>query len=175
MKTHAIRQELDQARASGPLRQIQIPPCPELLQRLRAAMDQPQPDLNEVARIAAADVAMSATLLRVANSPLHLVAGHVPCTTVGQAMYRLGLDESAALMQASSLDEAEAALLHAYKIEGAKMAGAQMLLGMVYSQKQNAQKAIEAFETYLRDLPDAPNAAQVKEAIARLRKGVKKQ
>jgi HD-like signal output (HDOD) protein len=100
MKTHAIRQELDQARANGPLRQIQIPPCPELLQRLRAAMDQPQPDLNEVARIAAADVAMSATLLRVANSPLHLVAGHVPCTTVGQAMYRLGLDESAALMQA---------------------------------------------------------------------------
>jgi regulator of sirC expression with transglutaminase-like and TPR domain len=55
------------------------------------------------------------------------------------------------------------------------MAGAQMLLGMVYSQKQNVQKAIEAFETYLRDLPDAPNAAQVKEAIARLRKGAKKQ
>jgi cytochrome c-type biogenesis protein CcmH/NrfG len=81
----------------------------------------------------------------------------------------------AALMQTSNLDEAEAALLRAYKIEGAKMAGAQMLLGMVYSQKQNAQKAIEAFETYLRDLPDAPNAAQVKEAIARLRKGVKKQ
>lgn len=81
----------------------------------------------------------------------------------------------AALMQTGSLDEAEAALARAYKIEGAKMAGAQMLLGMVYSQKQNAQKAIEAFETYLRDLPDAPNAAQVKEAIARLRKATKKQ
>ena len=100
MKTHAIRQELDQARANGPLRQIQIPPCPELLQRLRAAMALPQPDMLEVERIAAADVAMSATLLRVANSPLHLVAGHVPCATVGQAMYRLGLDESVALMQA---------------------------------------------------------------------------
>ncbi|WP_343631309.1 HDOD domain-containing protein [Roseateles sp.] len=100
MKTEAVHQELDRARANGPLRQIQIPPCPELLQRLRAAMSGAQPDLNEVARIAAADVAMSATLLRVANSPLHLVAGNVPCTTVGQAMYRLGLDESAALMHA---------------------------------------------------------------------------
>jgi regulator of sirC expression with transglutaminase-like and TPR domain len=46
---------------------------------------------------------------------------------------------------------------------------------MVYSQKQDAGKAIEAFEAYLRDLPDAPNAAQVKEAIARLRKAAKKQ
>ncbi|MBO9688183.1 HDOD domain-containing protein [Roseateles chitosanitabidus] len=100
MKTEAVHQELDRARANGPLRQIQIPPCPELLQRLRAAMSGAQPDLNEVARIAAADVAMSATLLRVANSPLHLVAGNVPCTTVGQAMYRLGLDETVALMQA---------------------------------------------------------------------------
>ncbi len=81
----------------------------------------------------------------------------------------------AALMQTGSLDEAESALARAYKIEGAKMAGAQMLLGLVYSQKQDAQKAIDAFETYLRDLPDAPNAAQVKEAIARLRKAAKKQ
>jgi HD-like signal output (HDOD) protein len=101
MKTQSVHQELDRARANGPLRQIQIPPCPELLTRLREAMSaHPQPDLEEVGRIAAADVAMSATLLRVANSPLHLVAGHVPCTTVGQAMYRIGLDESAALMQA---------------------------------------------------------------------------
>ncbi len=101
MKTQAVHQELDRARATGPLRQIQIPPCPELLSRLRAAMSaHPHPDLEEVGRIAAADVAMSATLLRVANSPLHLVAGHVPCTTVGQAMYRIGLDESARLMQA---------------------------------------------------------------------------
>lgn len=100
MKTQAIQQELDRARANGPLRQIQIPPCPELLQRLRAAMALPQPDLTEVGRIAAADVAMSATLLRVANSPLHLVVGNIPCSTVGQAMNRLGLDESTALMQA---------------------------------------------------------------------------
>ncbi|MDT8998611.1 HDOD domain-containing protein [Paucibacter sp. APW11] len=97
MKSLAIRQELDQARERGPLRQIIIPPCPELLQRLQQAMAEAEPDLTEVARIAASDVAMSATLLRIANSPLHLADGQ-PCTTVGQAMTRLGLDETTQVM-----------------------------------------------------------------------------
>lgn len=97
MKSQAIRQELEQSRERGPLRQIIIPPCPELLQRLQQAMAVAEPDLTEVARIAASDVAMSATLLRVANSPLHLGDG-MPCTTVGQAMTRLGLEETTAIM-----------------------------------------------------------------------------
>jgi TolA-binding protein len=54
------------------------------------------------------------------------------------------------------------------------MAGAQLLLGQLYFQKRDYQKAIEAFETYLRDLPDAPNAAQVKEAIQKLRQSTGK-
>jgi len=93
----AIRQEIDQSRASGSLRQIKIPPCPELLGLLQEALAQAEPDLNEVARIAAGDVAMSATLLRVANSPRYRPQGPA-CTTVGQAMTRLGLAETAALM-----------------------------------------------------------------------------
>lgn len=98
MKTQSIRQELDQSRRSGPLRQILIPPCPELLQRLQAAMSAAEPDLNEVARIAASDVAMSATLLRTANSPLYKDPAGLPCSTVGQAMNRIGLEETAAVM-----------------------------------------------------------------------------
>ncbi len=91
-----VAQELDQARRAGPLRQIQIPPCPDLLVRLQAAMAQGEPDLNEVARIAGSDVAMSATLLRNANGPLH--ASGQPVHTVGQAMNRLGLKQTAALL-----------------------------------------------------------------------------
>lgn len=98
MKTQSIRQELDQSRRNGPLRQILIPPCPELLQRLQAAMSAAEPDLNEVARIAASDVAMSATLLRTANSPLYKDPAGLPCSTVGQAMNRIGLEETAAVM-----------------------------------------------------------------------------
>ncbi|MBT9491080.1 MAG: HDOD domain-containing protein [Paucibacter sp.] len=97
MSTAAIRQELDASRKSGPLKTIVIPPCPELLTRLQQAMAQAQPDLNEVARIAASDVAMSATLLRTANSPVHIADG-MPCTTVGQAMTRIGLKETSAIM-----------------------------------------------------------------------------
>jgi HD-like signal output (HDOD) protein len=97
MRTQEIRQEIDTARKSGALKQIVIPPCPELLARLQHAMAQAEPDLTEVARIAAGDIAMSATLLRIANSPLHMSDG-MPCQTVGQAMTRLGLRETSAVM-----------------------------------------------------------------------------
>jgi HD-like signal output (HDOD) protein len=92
----AVAQELDQARHSGPMRQIKIPPCPELLVRLQAALATAEPDLNEVARIATSDVAMAATLLRHANGPLH--AASQPVHTVGQAMNRIGLKATAALL-----------------------------------------------------------------------------
>lgn len=68
--TEAIREELDQSRKKGALQRIVIPPCPELLARLQATMALPEPDLNEVARIASSDVAMSAVLLRYANGPM---------------------------------------------------------------------------------------------------------
>lgn len=105
MSTQTIRQEVDKARQTGPLKQIIIPPCPELLARLQQAMANNPPDLTEVARIAASDVAMSATLLRLANSPIHLSDG-MPCNTVGQAMTRIGLDETAQVMTAFLLRNA---------------------------------------------------------------------
>lgn len=94
-----VLQELDRARRSGPLQHIVIPPCPELLTRLQKAMDEAEPDLNEVARIATSDVAMSATLLRAANSPAYS-AGGAAVQTIGQAMNRLGLQQTAAVMTA---------------------------------------------------------------------------
>jgi HD-like signal output (HDOD) protein len=97
MKSLEICQEIDMSRARGGLKQIVIPPCPELLAQLQAAMNQAEPDLGEVARIAASDVAMSATLLRIANGPLFKPVGP-PCTSVGQAMTRIGLQETAAVM-----------------------------------------------------------------------------
>lgn len=97
MSIPAIRQEIDNSRKSGVLKTIVIPPCPVLLARLQQTMEQEHPDLNEVARIAASDVAMSAILLRTANSPVHIADG-MPCTTVGQAMTRIGLQETTAIM-----------------------------------------------------------------------------
>lgn len=95
-RTDVILQELDGARRKGPLQHIVIPPCPELLARLQATMAECEPDLNEVARIATSDVAMSATLIRQANSPLY--AAGQPSQTIGQAMNRLGLAQTSAVM-----------------------------------------------------------------------------
>lgn len=94
--TADIEREIDHARSRGPLQTIVIPPCPELLVRLQAALAPREPVLQEVAAIAASDVAMSATLLKNANSPRF--AGDQPVQTIGQAMYRLGLDETAQVM-----------------------------------------------------------------------------
>lgn len=77
----------------------------------------------------------------------------------------------AALLESGALDEAESALRRAYEIKGASIPGAQLILGQVYFKKKDYPKAIEAFETYLRDLPNAPNADQVRKAIRQLRGG----
>ena len=99
-----IAQDLDRQRAQGALRLISIPPCPALLVRLQAALALADPDLQEVARIASSDVAMSATLLRNANSAQY--SADQPVRTVGQAMNRLGLDASAHLLTETLLRQA---------------------------------------------------------------------
>ena len=86
------------------------------------------------------------------------------------AQFNLG----AALLESGDLDEAETALRRAYQLEGAKMPGVQLQLGQLYFRKKDYPKAIEAFEAYLRDLPNAPNAAQVQEAVTRLRQASNK-
>lgn len=96
-RTQQIRDDLEHSRRRGPLQHIQIPPCPELLAQLQQAMSEPEPDLTLIDRIASADVAMAATLLRIANGPLFKPVG-LPCTTVGQAMNRIGLRESVSVM-----------------------------------------------------------------------------
>jgi HD-like signal output (HDOD) protein len=93
----AIAADLDRARATGPLKTIRIPPCPELLVRMQRALALAEPDLGEVARIAGSDVAMAAVLLKRANSPAYTTG--FPVSTVGQAMNRLGLDHTASEMR----------------------------------------------------------------------------
>ena len=94
----AVREELDLARRRGALQTIVIPPCPALLLRMREALAEAEPDLNEIARIASSDVAMSASLLKAANRPAFTTGQTV--RTVGQAMNRLGLNQTAAEMTA---------------------------------------------------------------------------
>ena len=91
-----IQRDIDQQRRNGPLKTIVVPPCPALLIQLRQAMAQAEPDLSSVSRIASSDVAMSVALIRKANGPMF--AALSPVRAVGQALNRLGLDATAAVM-----------------------------------------------------------------------------
>lgn len=90
--------ELDRALASGPLRDIVIPPCPELLLALRSEMDKEDPDPQTIADIAGRDVAMSASLIRTANSLYY--ARSRPVTSVAEALGLLGLRMTEKLLTA---------------------------------------------------------------------------
>lgn len=96
MSSDRISQELDQARQSGPLRDIIVPPCPELLVALKAATATADPDMAAIDRIAGADVAMSAALIRQANSPLYALEH--PVHAVGQALTVIGLKPAVELL-----------------------------------------------------------------------------
>lgn len=90
--------ELDRALASGPLRDITIPPCPELLLALRVEMDKSDPDPKAIADIAVRDVAMAASLIRTANSPYY--ARSRPVTSASEAVGLLGMRMSEKLLMA---------------------------------------------------------------------------
>ncbi|HSL55583.1 MAG TPA: tetratricopeptide repeat protein [Pyrinomonadaceae bacterium] len=79
----------------------------------------------------------------------------------------------ATLLQLNRLDEAEKSLLRSYEIAGPGAGNAQMFLGQLYLIQQKPAAALKAFEQYLKDIPNAPNAAQIKAEIARLRTATK--
>jgi HD-like signal output (HDOD) protein len=92
MKVAEIDRELEEARTRGPVRDIIIPPCPELLTALRKEVQQADPDPVAIARIASSDVAMAAALIRTANSPFY--ARSRPAATVSDATAMLGVGQS---------------------------------------------------------------------------------
>lgn len=96
MKAQEINRELDHARDAGPVRDIVIPPCPELLAQLQAELNQADPDPQVVAEIAGSDVAMAAALIRISNSSLY--ARREPVSSVGQAVFMLGVKPTAQIL-----------------------------------------------------------------------------
>lgn len=96
MTTQLIHDELDRARKSGPVRDIIIPPCPELLRQLQEATAHGEPDVTALDQIASADVAMAAALMRQANSPAYALTH--PVKTVGQALTVLGVRPAVELL-----------------------------------------------------------------------------
>ena len=91
-----IDRELDRARRDGPVRDIIIPPCPQLLLELQAEVRTGDPDPATIARIAGADVAMAAALLHISSSAMHARARQP--RTVAQAVAMLGIAPTATVL-----------------------------------------------------------------------------
>lgn len=79
----------------------------------------------------------------------------------------------ATLLQLNRLDEAEKSLLRSYEIAGPGAGNAQMFLGQLYLIQQKPAAALKAFEQYLKDITDAPNATQIKAEIEKLKAATK--
>jgi tetratricopeptide (TPR) repeat protein len=79
----------------------------------------------------------------------------------------------ATLLQLNRLDDAEKSLLRAYEVAGPGAGTAQMFLGQLYLMQQKPAAALKAFEQYLKDIPTAANAVQIKAEIEKLRAATK--
>jgi cytochrome c-type biogenesis protein CcmH/NrfG len=74
-----------------------------------------------------------------------------------------------ALLEVNRLDEAERELKTAYRLGGAALGGAQMLLGQLYYTQKKYDLAQQAFEKYLLDVPKAPNRNEVVKVIEKIK------
>lgn len=95
-KLAEITTELDHARTEGPVRDIIIPPCPELLAELQREVRKEDPDPGQIARIAGSDVAMGASLIRIANSPMY--SRSRPAASVAEAVAMLGVNQAVSIL-----------------------------------------------------------------------------
>lgn len=75
----------------------------------------------------------------------------------------------ATLLQLNRLEEAEKSLLRSYELVGAGAGNAQLFLGQLYLMQQKPPAALKAFEQYLKDVPTAANALQIKAEIEKLK------
>lgn len=74
------------------LKDIGIPPCPAILERITSEMNRDEPDYNRLTQIIMADVGLSASLVKTANSPYFGTRRLV--RSVGEALMILGLNIS---------------------------------------------------------------------------------
>lgn len=96
MAEHPENIEVVEREAGLIARQLDIPPCPEILARFNQALHMPQPDLRRLAVLIGSDIGLSATVIKTVNSPFYGLASKA--TGIAQALSILGLEASANLI-----------------------------------------------------------------------------
>ena len=85
-------------------REIGIPPCPAILSRFSAEMHQQEPDMRKLAEFIATDIALSAALLKLVNSPFYGL--RTKASNAHQALSIIGLRAGANLVTGLILRQA---------------------------------------------------------------------
>jgi HD-like signal output (HDOD) protein len=96
--------ELSEQDISALLRGIRIPSPPQVIADLQMEMAMPDPDLNAMAKLIAADVGLSGGVLKIANSPLY--GGRGKITSITRAVMVLGMDAVVSIVNALCLRNA---------------------------------------------------------------------
>lgn len=84
-----IEQQLSGPGSDALVKSIGIPPRPAVLMELQKELEKDDPDLRTVARLVAGDVALTASMLRIVNSPAFALSR--PCETFAQAISMMGI------------------------------------------------------------------------------------
>ncbi len=88
--------QIADAEADALVRSMGIPPRPATLLDLQAEIGKEDPDFQRVARLVASDVALTAAMLRIVNSPAYALRRQ--CDTVDQAVRLIGLKQIAQIV-----------------------------------------------------------------------------
>lgn len=86
------------------VRELDIPPCPTVIDHIRAEMGRETPDLPCLAMLIGRDVSLGAGLIKTANSPYYGFA--MRARSVGDALIMLGLHATSQAIAAISLRRA---------------------------------------------------------------------
>lgn len=82
---------------------LTLPTLPEVAVKIRRAADDPKINLNRMADVIANDPALSARMMRVANSPM--VARQIKVETINQAVTRIGLRQIKNIATAMAMEQ----------------------------------------------------------------------
>ena len=122
----ALREEQDIDRLA---REIGIPPCPAILARFSAEMHRPEPDMRKLADLIATDIALSAALLKLVNSPFYGL--RTKAANPQQALSIIGLRAGANLVTGLILRQAfpagGSALMERFWDNSARIAAAALI------------------------------------------------
>lgn len=103
MSMELVKQVRDDIRQQLKTDQLVLPTLPEIALSIRHVAEDPEATIDDIIECLQRDPAMSARLLRVANSPL--VRSPVPITDLTTAISRLGIDYTASLVVSLSMQQ----------------------------------------------------------------------